>query len=59
MLPLRVSVPAPVFVKAPVPDITPLRKVEALEPPAVRLKLLKLIVPFPSIEPIVSVAPSW
>ena len=57
LAPLKVKVPEPVFVKALLPDITPLNVVDELSPPAVNVLAAsdpRLIEPAPSIEPTVS-----
>lgn len=54
LAPLRVNVPDPVLVRAPVPLKTPLKVVLLLSPPVVRVLLPRVVLPAPASEPIVS-----
>ena len=56
--PLNVSVPLPLFLFPPVPEITPENVVFAFRPPLVSSELPRLIAPDPSIDPTVSSADS-
>ena len=53
----RVWLPLPVLVSPPVPLKVPLKSVEVLEPPVVRLKPALARLPAPASEPMVSVPP--
>ena len=51
--PVSVSVPVPALMRLPLPVMDPLNVVLLLLPPAVNVKLLRLMPPLPVIEPIV------
>ena len=56
--PLRVSVPLPLFVRAPLPLTTP-ERVVSLEALVVRVKLPRVTLPAPAMVPTVSLAPRF